>query len=234
VEQAPLLWPEHRASVATRMAELGLDGVFPLPQVLETNERSDVAPVPLLVLDSMLARQRGDYRWYDHATLMFDYDGWIAEPDDGPVLRRVENTRVQLIVRNAALEAAARALLTGLGFAEPPPDSPLLDLPGALQLADEAAWVGFVRDTLPRLEAAGWQVEIEGDYRYHLAEVDDWYAELDEEGEGGQAWFALELGIVVNGQRHALLPLLLKMIRAAPACPPSPSSSSSTTKHAWP
>jgi superfamily II DNA or RNA helicase len=216
VEQAPLLWPEHRASVATRMAELGLDGVFPLPQVLETNERSDVAPVPLLVLDSMLARQRGDYRWYDHATLMFDYDGWIAEPDDGPVLRRVENTRVQLIVRDAAREAAARALLLGLGFAEPPPDSPLLDLPGALQLADEAAWVGFVRDALPRLEAAGWQVEIEGDYRYHLAEVDDWYAELDEEGEGGQAWFALELGIVVNGQRHALLPLLLKMIRAAP------------------
>jgi superfamily II DNA or RNA helicase len=216
VEQAPLLWPEHRASVATRMAELGLDGVFPLPQVLETHERSDVAPVPLLVLDSMLARQRGDYRWYDHATLMFDYDGWIAEPDDGPVLRRVENTRVQLIVRNAGLEAAARALLLGLGFAEPPPDSPLLDLPGALQLADEAAWVGFVRDALPRLEVAGWQVETEGDYRYHLAEVDDWYAELDEEGEGGQAWFALELGIVVNGQRHALLPLLLKMIRAAP------------------
>jgi len=216
VDKAPLLWPEQRASVATRMAELGLDGVFPLPQVLQTRERSDVVPVPYLVLDSMQARHAGDYVWFDHATLLFDYDGWIAEPDDGPVLRRVDDARVELIVRNAALEAAANATLADLGFVAPPPGSPLIELPGALQLADEGAWVVFTRDALPRLEAAGWHIELEEDYRYDLLAVDDWYAELDEEGEGGQAWFALELGIVVNGQRHALLPLLLKMIRAAP------------------
>jgi len=216
VEQAPLLWPEHRASVSTRMAELGLDGVFPLPQVLETRERSDVVPQPVLLLDSMLAHHRGDYTWHDHATLFFDYDGWSTEDVDGPVLRRVDASMVELIVRDAALESAATAMLAELGFMAPPPDSPVNDLPGALQLADEAAWVGFVRDALPRLQAAGWQVEFDGNYRYDLADVDDWYAELDEEGEGGQAWFALELGIVVNGQRHALLPLLLKMIRAAP------------------
>lgn len=216
VEKAPLLWPEHRVSVATRMAELGLDGVFPLPQVLETRERSDVVPVPLLQLDSVQAKQHGDYLWFDVAVLFFDYDGWLAGPGDGPVLRRVEQDKVELIVRNAALEAVATAMLAELGFRAPPADSPVSDPPGALQLADEAAWVVFVRDALPRLRAAGWQIDLEDDYRYDLADVDDWYAELDEEGEGGQAWFALELGIVVNGERHALLPLLLKMIRAAP------------------
>ncbi len=216
VEKAPRLWPEQRASVATRMAELGLDGVFPLPQVLETRERNDVTPTPVLLLDSVLARHGGDHIWVDYAALFFDYDGWLTEDTDGPVLRRVEDGMVELIERDAALEAAAAARLAGLGFIAPPPGAPLAELTGALRLPDEAAWVVFARDTVPQLEAAGWQVETEANYRYDLAVVDDWYAELDEEGEGGQAWFALELGIVVNGVRHALLPLLLKMIRAAP------------------
>jgi superfamily II DNA or RNA helicase len=50
-------------------------------------------------------------------------------------------------------------------------------------------------------------------------EVDDWIAELregDAQEEGVNAWFALELGILVEGQRHALLPLLLQMMRRAP------------------
>lgn len=63
---------------------------------------------------------------------------------------------------------------------------------------------------------AGWRIELDPDYRYDLAEPQDWYAELNEEGEGVDGWFALELGILVDGQRHALLPLLLQMIRRAP------------------
>src|SRR5690606_104081 len=94
--------------------------------------------------------------------------------------------------------------------------SQLEDLTGALVLADDAAWVAFARRDIPRLRAAGWQIEMEGNFRFDLAEVDDWYAELDEEDEGGNGWFSLELGIVVGGERHALLPLLVQMVRAAP------------------
>jgi hypothetical protein len=33
--------------------------------------------------------------------------------------------------------------------------------------------------------------------------VEDWYAEIDEPPEAGNAWFELELGIVVNQARAA-------------------------------
>ena len=46
--------------------------------------------------------------------------------------------------------------------------------------------------------------------------VDDWYADVSEDAEGRSPWFDLELGIVVNGSRHALLPLLVQLIREAP------------------
>jgi SNF2 family DNA or RNA helicase len=59
-------------------------------------------------------------------------------------------------------------------------------------------------------------VEVGSDFRYDLAEVDEWYVEVDEDAPGGNGWFDLELGIVVAGERHPLLPLLLAMIRAAP------------------
>jgi len=48
-------------------------------------------------------------------------------------------------------------------------------------------------------------------------DVDDWYADVTEvTEEGGNPWFELELGIVVNGAKHALLPLLVQLIRNAP------------------
>jgi SNF2 family DNA or RNA helicase len=95
---------------------------------------------------------------------------------------------------------------------DPPPSA----LAGALTLPTPAAWLDFVRDHLPRLQAAGWQIDYGGDYRYDIAAVDDWYADLNEDDEDPDGWFALELGVLVNGARYPLLPLLLEMIRRAP------------------
>ena len=47
-----------------------------------------------------------------------------------------------------------------------------------------------------------------------VQQVDDWYADVTE--EGGSPWFDLELGIVLGGVKHALLPLLVQLIRNAP------------------
>jgi non-specific serine/threonine protein kinase len=52
------------------------------------------------------------------------------------------------------------------------------------------------------------------DFHYNLAQVDDWYAHVEE--QPGQTWFELELGIEVDGQRLDLLPILLQSIRRAP------------------
>ena len=67
---------------------------------------------------------------------------------------------------------------------------------------------------LPQLRAEGWQIHMRPDFQYNLAEVDDWYAEVEEDPQ--QNWFDLELGIEVEGQRLSLLPILLQAIRRTP------------------
>lgn len=214
--ESPALHPEQRADMALRLADLGLDRFVPLPQAIETRRRSDIVPTPCLLLDSVYTDRGRDLIWHDYAIAYFEYDGCSTDGVGEPVLRTVDDGVVQLIERDFAAEAEAAAMLADLGFRAPPAGSPLADLPDALQLGDEAAWVAFARRDIPRLRAAGWEIDVDGNYRYDLAEVDDFYAELDEEGEGGNGWFSLELGIVVGGERHALLPLLVQMVRAAP------------------
>ncbi|MDB5792286.1 MAG: helicase [Massilia sp.] len=216
VEQAPRLGMEQRASMAARLVEQGLDRILPPPQVLQTRQRRDIVPTPHLLLDSFATVVRGEWHWHDYALLSFDYDGIPTEGVDEPVLRKLAGDTVELVERDARAEGAAAAVLAGLGFVAPPAGSLVDEWPDALQLPTQAAWLAFARQDLPRLRAAGWQVDTEGNYRYEVTEAQDWYAELNEEGEGANAWFALELGIIVEGRSYSLLPLLLEMIREAP------------------
>ena len=217
VAQAPALRAEQRNRVTGRMAELGLDRLVPPPAEVAVHERRDVVPVPCLVLDSLQMPTRRGWIWRDVAVLAFDYDGLSTEGVDEPVVRRPLEDGIEVIVRHQKAEAVAAARLAASGFAPPPPDAPLLDgWSGALELPCQAAWLAFVREELPRLRADGWRVRIDGDFRYDLADVDEWYADLDEGEQDGSGWFDLELGVVVAGERHALLPLLLEMIREAP------------------
>ncbi|MBD8529597.1 DEAD/DEAH box helicase [Massilia sp. CFBP 13647] len=221
VAQAPHLRAEQRGEIARRMVEAGMDRLLPPPQALPTQHRTGIAPTPCLLLDSYPARLRhGGRHWHDHVVLSFDYDGMETGDSDEAVLRRMVGDTVELVERDMHAEAAAMAMLAGLGFTTPAPGSALDEWEDTLVLPDEAAWLAFARHELPRLEAAGWRIEKDGNYRYDVAEAEDWYAELNEEGEGkgeGEgAWFALELGILVDGRRHALLPLLVEMIRNAP------------------
>jgi superfamily II DNA or RNA helicase len=217
VAQAPTLRAEQRNGMTSRLVDLGLDRLVPAPATLAVHERRDVAPVPCLLLDSQEVPTRRDWVWRDIAVLSFDYEDLSTEDVDEPVLRRTLEDGIEVIVRDRQAEAAAAARLAACGFAPPPPDDPLLDRwPDARVLPDEAAWMAFVRAELPRLRADGWLVRIDTGFRYDLADVDEWYVDLDEGAQDGSGWFDLELGIVVAGERHALLPLLLEMIRNAP------------------
>jgi hypothetical protein len=216
VGAAPRLYPEQRAELALRMAEQGLDHLLPTPQRLATRHRSDIRPTPHLVLDSYSHFTRRELEWHDFARLYFDYDGLQTGGTADTVLRRMAGGAVELVERDLTAERAAAAELARLGFRAIDYGPVLNEFDDALALPTPADWRAFARDALPRLRAAGWQIEIEGNYRYELAEAEDWYVELNEEGEGAQAWFSLELGILVDGERHPLLPLLLEMIRRAP------------------
>jgi SNF2 family DNA or RNA helicase len=72
-------------------------------------------------------------------------------------------------------------------------------------LESESEWPAFMSDTIPQLKAAGWRIHMPRDFRHRKVEIDNWEMALQEEEDG---WFTLSMGIVVDGQRLALAPLL--------------------------
>jgi superfamily II DNA or RNA helicase len=216
VVEAPELHMHERAAVATVLAKQGLDRILPVPQVLQERVRRDILPVPTVLLDSERTWARGEWRWHDYAQMGFVYDGELVLDIDAPVLRRVTGDAVETIERNAQAERAAFETLAVLGFEGPPFHSHLAAEPWLLQLPSEADWLAFARREIPRLRAAGWVFDMGGGYRYDVVDPQEWYAELEQSLEDAGHWFSLELGILVEGKRHSLLPLLVQLIRNKP------------------
>lgn len=113
-------------------------------------------------------------------------------------------------------EAQYRKQLQDMGFRIATRQSKALpDSAGEMfELPTDKAWLSFMLDELPVLREQGWQIEMNADFGFDVTPVDDWYATVDEEPE--RDWFDLELGIIVNGERLSLLPILINLLRTHP------------------
>ncbi len=213
VAQAPLLTAHDKVRVSQQLLAHGLQRLVPLPQPLPQRVRSDVPPQPVLALGSA---QLADERWHDYAVLSYDYDGERVSFDPSQRVVRQQGALTEIIERNVGAEAAALSDLTALGF-KWPATAPLSAMKGALRLPGQAEWLRFAGAGVAALQARGWLIEKTAKYRYDVAPVEDWYADLRQPAGSGAAWFELELGIVVNMQRVPLLPVLVQLIRNAPS-----------------
>jgi superfamily II DNA or RNA helicase len=216
VAQAPALTGNDKKRVSQLLLAHGLQQLMPLPQPLTQRLRDDVKPRPLLLLDSVALADGTGQRWHDFAVLSYDYDGERVSFDPAQRVVRQIGDVTEVIARDVDAEAAALATLQALGFRKPG-TAPLNALAGAVQLESQAHWLRFAADSLASLPEQGWQVIKSNKYRYDVVAVEDWYADIDEPPEAGNAWFELELGIVVAGKRVPLLPVLVQLIRGAPA-----------------
>ena len=216
VAQAPLLMPNDKMRVSQLLLAHGLQQLMPLPQPLPQRVRTDVKPRPILVLDSAQLADGTLQRWNDYAVLTYDYDGERVSFDPSQRVVRQRGDVTEIIQRDEAGETAALDTLTQLGFKKPTA-LPLSSVRGGLLLANQADWIRFAEFGIDELLAAGWRVEKSPKYRYDMLAVEDWYAEVEEDStDNGNAWFDLELGISVNGERIPLLPVLVQMIRNFP------------------
>lgn len=182
-----------------------------------------IVPVPHLSLGSHLAAhyQPGNQRMsreYQHrAGLSFRYDDALVhgKRDSEPV-RHVRDEEVIVITRQALAEQATRRQLEQFGFRPSLRQSLALPKDSAemYQLTNEDGWLRFVQRVLPQLRSQGWEIEIAPGFLFDLTPVDSWFAQIHESEDGD--WFELELGILVDGQRISLLPVLLKLIRQSP------------------
>ena len=126
------------------------------------------------------------------------------------------DTETLRIRRQGEQERLLRQQLSDLGFKVATRQSKALpDSAGDMyELPNDKAWLHFVLNDLPLLREQGWEIEIQDEFGFDVTPVDDWYAVIEDENE--RDWFDLELGIIVNGERLSLLPILINLIRSHP------------------
>ena len=147
------------------------------------------------------------------AALAFGYGGRYFAPS---TIAPPRTGGAQAVARDLSGEQQARQRLLGLGFRIATRQSKALpDSAGELyELPSDGAWLRFVLHDLPLLREQGWEIEYGEHFSFQLTPVDDWYALVEEAPDHN--WFDLELGIVVNGERQSLLPILLNLVRTHP------------------
>ena len=178
--------------------------------------------VPMLLLETSELAYMGRFRGYAYGTQMRDWVhvqfryGEAVLPTDHPgdfvSLNNGETVRVK---RDARLEQRFLKSLEGFGLEEMPRFGISGNIPNhpVYVLENERAWPQFMQQALPKLRAAGWEVVVPQSFRHHVLEVEAWVGEFDEREDG---WFSLNMGIVVNGQRLPLAPLLHGLFKTDP------------------
>ncbi|MDF9620661.1 DEAD/DEAH box helicase [Pseudomonas entomophila] len=218
--RAPLV-PEHLIVPLSHRLN-ALNRQVPTPTAVSSEQIESIVPSGRLTLGSLEFSAytpktgRMQRQMQHRAALSFDYDGLRASSTDDKPLTRLVGSTSQRIRRQPQAEQALRKVLRDFGFKPATRQSKALpDSAGEMhQLPDDEAWLRFAREGLPRLRDAGWTIDLHRDFAFNLHEVDDWYATIEE--APGHEWFDLELGIVVDGQRHSLLPIVLQLLRASP------------------
>ncbi|MDY0248986.1 MAG: DEAD/DEAH box helicase [Pseudomonas sp.] len=151
------------------------------------------------------------------AALAFDYQGHLCSgKPTANFLASIGPYQRLRITRDLGFEHQCREQLRMLGWqlslrrSDAVPES----AGDAYELANEQAWLAFMQQPLATLREQGWRTLLLPEFHFNLLTVDHWFATIEE--SPSLDWFALELGIEVNGKVISLLPILLQLIRQSP------------------
>lgn len=244
---APVVPPEAAERVASAMESL-TSAQPPIPVALRRETRDGGVPTPVLELLCHKASGHIHLHHGYGVTqieipvlrLGFDYQGHsvAVTPRIDPKFREAD--AVIVLARNADLENAALDRLGDHGVAElrAMPGLTIPDArPGDLAFPDPTTMIGyahgeldgeavgedacfrFMAETVPRLRAMGWRIDIHESWPYLLHEGPvTIHAGLgDSNGETtGIDWFSFSLQVEAGGQTLDLLPVILSIVKALP------------------
>ncbi len=184
---------------------------LPPPKQLLLTEEDSLPPVPALLLFG----QQANAGHYGHfIRLAFRYGDWLvsaAEALDYSVAKTEQG--LVRIKRQLETEQQAIAQLTGLGFitvGHPNLQELILFSPDEkTSLAGAARWGQFLQDTVPALENQGWLITVDDSFLLNFQTAQTFDAEI---GESQNDWFEMRFNIEINGQTHALLPLIMPVL----------------------
>ena len=215
--------PDKRAAlVAEMLAELAPDLPPPDANAQASLRRIVAEPRPVLRLRTLETHGHAAWRDYletpdtvgfDVALPSFRYGEAEVGIGDEQVFVALEDGETVRVERRPDLENAFVEALAGAGL-QPVPATLLRTVgrsPDAMYaLAAEVRWADFMQGGCNALRAAGWEIEFDEEFRHHALQVDAWDAELLPSENG---WFALDMGIVVEGERLPLAPLLASLFQ---------------------
>jgi superfamily II DNA or RNA helicase len=201
--------------VASALLELSPE--LPIPLEVAELRHVDTAPVPQLEFDSLSTFGLNHYRNYpyayaniifDYAIPTFSYDEFNFAADDKNEYAYTKSGETVRVHRDFKREAVYLKQLEKAGLLPVPVNtfinrSPLP--PGILGLDSELDWARFMSDELALLQPHGWKFTIPADFRHYVLEAESWEAEFKEDGND---WLEFDLGVVVEGRRLALAPIL--------------------------
>ncbi|MDR2112199.1 MAG: DEAD/DEAH box helicase, partial [Candidatus Accumulibacter sp.] len=227
----PPLPDERAALVAEMLLELAPDLPPPAIDAQASLRRVVAEPCPVLRLETLATNGHAAWRGYPETAETVGFD--VALPsfrygdaevgigdgdgdgggDGRQVFVTLDDGETVRVVRRPDLEKAFVEALAGAGLQRVPdamlrtaghsPEAPYA-------LADEASWPDFMRNGRHALRAAGWTIEFDEGFRHNALRVESWEAELVSSENG---WFDLDMGIVVEGERLPLAPLLASLFQ---------------------
>ncbi len=218
----PPLSAKEAALVAEALSELAPELPPPAEDASARLRLIDAPLQAILQLDTIHTHGYRAWRGYpqsfsggpfDIARVIFRYADAEIRPEERHEFITLPEGETVRLKRRPEAEAAALQVLSGSGlekipghtlstFGSPPQ--------GIYGLVDEGQWTVFMQNGIDRLKAGGWQVEFPEDFRHHVLDVEGWEADLIESENG---WFDLDMGIIVEGERLPLAPLLAGLFR---------------------
>ncbi len=229
--RAPPVPAVAAAALNARMAQRVPALAALAPPAPEAERVSGVVPMPRLRLSTAPLpppQPAPPYRYYGYeekepvglARLSFRY-GEVVSPlgEAQPTVTRLHRGRLIALDRAPAAEAEAVRSLLSHGFGPAPdlrhgvPADHARDFLPDGEDDDDLAWFEIVYRAVPKLRAAGWQIDVAGDFPYRLLRAD---GDVDAEVREGSGidWLELHLGVMVEGERVDLVGPIVALISA--------------------
>ena len=183
---------------------------LPPPQQMEIVELAGQPPQPALLLSGETS---GEGHHYHQMRLRFVYQGHeIHTLPYAEIQNITADNKLLRVWRDPLAESAAVERIMALGFeardSRDGRDLIFLSIAERGLMDAAARWHDFLTETLPQLEAEGWQVEMDDSFRMQFHQGSDWEVEID----GDSDWFDLRFDVEINGRRQPLLPLITQVL----------------------
>ena len=215
LNRAPRIAPHQVEEFIELLDQRGLTGVPrpALPRARNVDSNKPHARLELMHVDDLVERGDGFVPDIYVARLQATYQGFGFNPAEGEeVVLRKQGRQMLRIQRDLKAERALLAELSEFHDVALPNGHNSAQQRILTPYDGPSAWADFLDHRLDQLQAQGWQIEQRDSFDLTLLEPEQWQLETRSRDND---WFELSAGFKVDGEKHNLLDLLVKLLGEA-------------------